>query len=87
MSNKILDVDASRYGATEAAAAAGISLRQLYYWERLGLLTPEVEPCGERCFRRYTEQDLELLCRVKGLIDDGYRLQVAIFKAAGEEGS
>lgn len=83
MSNAGLNETNSSYGATEAAAAAGISLRQLYYWERLGLLRPKARRCGERLFRRYSERDLARLRRVKRLLDDGYRLQAAISRAAG----
>lgn len=68
-------------GATEAATRVGITLRQLYYWERLGVVEPRRETFGDRKFRRYTERDIQVLRQVKQLVDEGYVLSRAAEKA------
>ncbi len=75
-------------GATEVANRVGITLRQLYYWERLGVVTPRRETFGDRQFRRYTERDIRVLREVKRLVDEGYVLSRAAEKVlAGERGT
>lgn len=53
----------------------GISTRQLYYWERIGILRPQYETFGSRRFRRYTLDDIDRLKQVKTLLDEGFTLQ------------
>lgn len=53
----------------------GISVRQLYYWELIGLVRPHYESFGMRKFRRYTAEDIELLKNAKALLDEGFTLQ------------
>jgi DNA-binding transcriptional MerR regulator len=53
----------------------GISTRQLYYWELIGIIHPHYETFGTRKFRRYTSGDLHLLKHVKAQLDEGYTLQ------------
>jgi DNA-binding transcriptional MerR regulator len=53
----------------------GISTRQLYYWELIGIIRPLYESFGTRRFRRYTPDDLEILKQVKALLDEGFTLQ------------
>jgi DNA-binding transcriptional MerR regulator len=51
----------------EAAARAGVSVRTLRYYEELGLLRPSARSPGGT--RRYTEDDLARLARVRELKD------------------
>ena len=53
----------------------GISTRQLYYWELIGLIRPHYETFGMRRFRRYTFENLQLLKQAKSLLDAGFTLQ------------
>lgn len=53
---------------------SGISTRQLYYWEMIGLVRPRYETFGMRRFRRYTISDLNLVRRAKELLDEGFTL-------------
>jgi DNA-binding transcriptional MerR regulator len=53
----------------------GISTRQLYYWELIGIVRPHYETFGTRKFRRYTSGDIDLLKQVKTLLDEGFTLQ------------
>jgi hypothetical protein len=59
------------YGAKEICQAVGISHRQLDYWVLIGVVTPQLERHGVKLFRRFSQQDLTTLRRIKELIDEG----------------
>lgn len=74
MSNK----NDGRFGTIEVARRVGISVERLYYWERIGIVNPEMESFGIRQFRRYSREDIERAKMVKELVDiEGYTLQAA----------
>ena len=59
-----------------AANVAGISYRQLDYWARTGLVTPEIRgAAGSGSQRLYSFRDVLLLKVIKRLIDAGSSLQ------------
>ena len=59
-----------------AANVAGISYRQLDYWARTGLVTPEIRgAAGSGSQRLYSFRDVLLLKVIKRLIDAGISLQ------------
>ena len=72
------------FSSSDAARGAGISVRQLYYWERIGILSPGRQVSGSREFRRYSEEDVVLLRKVKGLIDEGFTLRSAMRRVKAE---
>ncbi|WP_232548007.1 MerR family transcriptional regulator [Propioniciclava soli] len=58
-----------------ACSAAGITYRQLDYWARTGLVTPEVRTAGGSGTQRlYSFRDILLLKIVKRLLDAGIAL-------------
>lgn len=64
------------YRGASAAAAAGISYRQLDYWDRTGLITPSIQLAhGSGSQRLYSFRDILLLKLVKRLLDTGVSLQ------------
>ncbi|CAB4602740.1 MAG: MerR family transcriptional regulator [Actinobacteria bacterium] len=64
------------YRGTSAATAAGISYRQLDYWDRTGLLQPSVRGAtGSGTQRLYAFRDILVLKLVKRLLDTGVSLQ------------
>ena len=64
------------YRGTSAATAAGISYRQLDYWDRSGLLQPSVRGAtGSGTQRLYAFRDILVLKLVKRLLDTGVSLQ------------
>jgi DNA-binding transcriptional MerR regulator len=64
------------YRGTSAAAAAGISYRQLDYWDRTGLVQPTVRGAsGSGTQRLYAFRDILVLKLVKRLLDTGVSLQ------------
>ena len=72
------------YTSKQIVHKLDISLRQLYYWELKGVVTPELISLGTREFKRYSETDLIKLRLIKKNIDLGYTLTAAI-KKLGEK--
>jgi len=64
------------YRGTSAAAACGITYRQLDYWDRTGLVQPTVRgAAGSGSQRLYSFRDILVLKLVKRLLDTGVSLQ------------
>jgi DNA-binding transcriptional MerR regulator len=64
------------YRGIPAASAAGISYRQLDYWDRTGLVQPSVRTAaGSGSQRLYAFRDILVLKLVKNLLDTGVSLQ------------
>ena len=75
------------YTSSQVTRELAISLRQLYYWELKGIVKPKVVTMGAREFKRYSEQDLQRLRRIKQLLDEGYTLAAAVRKVLESESS
>jgi DNA-binding transcriptional MerR regulator len=59
----------------DASAMTGVSPKALRGWaERKYIPEPERLICGERAYRRYSEQDVEIIKKVKWHIDEGFTL-------------
>lgn len=71
------------YGTSEIAYKTRVSLRQLYYWESIGLLRPCYQRFGRRLFRRYGEKDLERLLEIRAWLDMGFSLEAVRKKVIG----
>lgn len=70
-----LDVETGYRGPT-ACKAAGITYRQLDYWDRTGLVSPTVRNAsGSGTQRLYSFRDILVLKVVKRLLDTGVSLQ------------
>lgn len=66
----------SGYSGNSSAAAAGISYRQLDYWDRTALVQPTVRGAsGSGTQRLYAFRDILVLKLVKRLLDTGVSLQ------------
>jgi DNA-binding transcriptional MerR regulator len=66
----------SGYSGNSSAAAAGISYRQLDYWDRTALVQPSVRTAhGSGSQRLYAFRDILVLKLVKRLLDTGVSLQ------------
>ena len=64
------------YRGASAAAAAGISYRQLDYWARTQLVEPSIQTAsGSGSQRLYSFRDILVLKLVKRLLDAGVSLQ------------
>jgi len=64
--------------SSEVTRKLNISLRQLYYWELKGIVTPRMISMGSREFKRYSGRDLEVLRQIKSFLDQGYTLTSAV---------
>ncbi len=64
--------------SSEVTRKLNISLRQLYYWELKGIVTPRVVSMGSREFKRYSGKDFEILRQIKDHLDQGYTLSSAV---------
>ena len=80
MKTYLEDYLTKKYGAHETSRITGISMRQLNYWVLIGVVSPKTERHGIKYFRRYTEEDLDTLKKIKMLTDDGYPISRAIEK-------
>jgi DNA-binding transcriptional MerR regulator len=68
------------YGPNEVCRRVGLSARQLEYWVLIGVVTPVIERHGTKQFRRFTEQDVRILKRVKAMTDEGFLVSRAAEK-------
>lgn len=73
----LLDLDADTgYRGPIACKAAGITYRQLDYWDRTGLVSPTIQNAsGSGSQRLYSFRDILVLKVVKRLLDTGVSLQ------------
>lgn len=62
------------YTSKDILRHAHISYRQLYRWEKKGLLSPQHLRFKKRIYRRYSENDLCVAKYVHDLINEGYAL-------------
>jgi len=74
------------YGAKEICRLVGISHRQLDYWVLIGVVRPYLERHGAKLFRRFSQQDAQLLQRIKQLIDEGVVVSRAAERVRREMG-
>lgn len=71
-----------KYGSIAVAKAAGLSLRQFYYWvDVLQAVTPVRQQHGRRRFARFSHTDIRTLRTVKRLVEEGYTLRAAVRNA------
>lgn len=73
-------INGKMYGTTEVCRNVGISLRQLEYWILIGIVAPDLEQHGLKYFKRFSNQDVDILRRVKALTDEGFLVSRALEK-------
>ena len=67
----------------EVARMCGVTTKQIRHWEEKGYIPePQRVVCGDRCYRKYGVDDLEIIRKIKAYLDSGYTLPVAAIKAA-----
>ena len=64
------------YSTREASELTGASIKQVRYWESRGYLSDPVERnvCGKIAYFRFTQNHVEIICAIKGYLDQGYIL-------------
>ncbi|MGH7274010.1 MAG: MerR family transcriptional regulator [Nitrospiria bacterium] len=68
------------YGTKEVCGLVGVSARQLEYWVLIGVVRPILEPHGSKMFKKFTDQDVDILKEVKTLTDEGFLVSRAAQK-------
>ena len=76
---------AKTYSVSLACKLVGVSPRQLYYWENLGIVMPVYQEFGSYSYRRYSQDHINQLIKIKHLIDQGYTLRAAAQKVIGRD--
>lgn len=70
------------FGIGEVVEMTGISAKQLRYWEDKKIIPQAVRIiCGDRHYRRYDDDLVKLIGKMKELIDDGMTVSAAAKKA------
>lgn len=69
---------------SDVVKQTGVTLRQLYYWEKCGMFEPKYEKFGLRMYRRYRKSDVVLIANIIKYLKEGYNLQTAAKKAKEE---
>ena len=73
------------YSIGDTAKLSGASMKQIRNWEARGFIpTADRVVSGERAYRRFDQQQVKLITRIKQLQDEGYTLPAAAEKATGE---
>jgi DNA-binding transcriptional MerR regulator len=73
------------YGIGEAARICGVTIKQIRHWElknHIPILKRVI--CGKRSYRQFSEEDLDIIKKIKSYLDEGYTLPVAARKASQE---
>lgn len=68
----------------DAARICGVTVKQLRNWQDKGYIRsgPRIV-CGERAYRQFDKEDLEVILEIKRYLDQGYTLNVSARKATG----
>ncbi len=76
------------YSIGETEELTGASQKQIRYWESRGFI-PKAERniCGDIAYRRFTDSQVEVICAIKGYLDQGYTLARAAELAMRENDS
>ena len=70
------------YSIGDLCRMTGLTEKQLRYWEAKGFIPePARIVCGKRAYRRYDEDLVELISKMKELIDSGYTVSAAARRA------
>ena len=78
---------ARKMGTKSVCQKVGISVRQLEYWVLIGVVKPKTEPHGTKSFKKYSEEDIYFLKRVKILTDEGVLVSRAAEKLKRSHGA
>lgn len=71
-------------GISEVSKETGIYSFSLLRWESPGFTAPGRLSFGETWVRVYSDEDVELLKRVKRLMDEGYKIRAAFQRSTDE---
>ena len=66
----------------DTSEMTGVSQKRIRFWESRGYI-PEAarSVCGERAYRRFTQQQVDAIKKIKEYLDQGYSLLAAANRA------
>lgn len=70
------------YGIGDTSKMTGVSQKQLRSWEGKFIPVPQKIISGDYGYRRYTDNDISLLRRIKQYQDEGFTIKAAAEKAS-----
>ncbi|MBN4054116.1 MerR family transcriptional regulator [Nitrospira defluvii] len=73
------------YGSKEVCELLDLPYSQLEYWVLVGLAKPIFECDGLKWEKKFREEDLQFMKKVKVLIDQGYLVSRAAEKVRGSQ--
>lgn len=69
------------YSIGDTAEMTNVTAKQIRHWEGRHIRVPARSVCGQRAYRRYTEQDVSVIRKIKEYVDMGFTLKAASAKA------
>jgi DNA-binding transcriptional MerR regulator len=73
------------YAIGEAARITDVTVKQIRNWSSCGYIPePSRVVCGERSYRQFHSNDLQIISKIKAYLDEGYSLQAASQKTRDE---
>ena len=72
------------YSIGDTAKMTGVSQKQLRSWCGKFIPEPERIVCGQRSFRRFSEQQIHIIQKMKAYLDQGFTLSAAAQLAVGK---
>ena len=74
------------FGISAASRMTGVSRRRIRSWEARGHIELAFRVvCGERAYRYFTANQVEIIRKIKGYLDQGYTLAHASKMARNEK--
>ena len=73
------------YSIGEASELTGASQKQIRYWESRGFIKSGRNVCGRIAYRRFTQDQVEIIRAIKGHLAQGYTLARAAELAMSED--
>ena len=74
------------YSTGETSEITGASQKQIHYWESRGFIKSGRNVCGRIAYRRFTQDQVEIILAIKGHLAQGYTLTRAAELAMNGKG-
>ena len=74
-------MNSKTFSIGDTSRLSGASKKQIRNWEAKAYI-PEAERvvCGDRAYRRFTREQIEIIRTIKGYLDEGFTLKAAAEK-------
>jgi DNA-binding transcriptional MerR regulator len=73
------------YSIGDTAKMTGVTQKQIRNWEAKGYISEATRVVsGERAYRRFSQEQIKIIHKIKDHLDEGFTLQAAVKKAGVE---